>query len=237
MSSVSPISNLASGQTAFWETKLADQITQNLQVLSAALQSGDTAAASTALNALQSLLKTSDPASALASKATLLEDLTWMSQALDSHDSTMIASAFATLQKDLSALVVSVLSGTRQLQSTHMLRNQELSSGDSITISSASTASQKSDAVVPTPSSSANSAASLAYLANIPNTLSADLGNSRIAVKPELDPLSAQLAQEAAKIAAPVNEYVINHPEGHGSTYLALVLAVALTALLLFWFL
>lgn len=231
MSPVSPISSFAGGQTAFWATNLADQLTQDLQMLSSALQSGDATGATRALATLRNLLQTSDPASALVSKSTLLADITWMSQALESQDSTMINSAFAALQKDLGTLVVSVLSGTRQLQTAAAFKNQDLNSGDSITISSASATSQLVDGVP----ASANTVASLAYVVNNSGGLPENLANpGSTAIKPDLDLLSAQLAREAAKIATPVNELQINSLGSHGTTYLAIAIFVAIAALLLF---
>jgi hypothetical protein len=237
MSSVSAISGLAGGQAALWPASLADQVAQDLQILLAALQSGDTVGANQALTALQTLVKTSGPLYALISRNLQVPgDFTLISQALDSGESTMISSAFSALQRDLTAAVTSVFSRGPQLQCTPASRNQELGSGDSITLNSASSAFPKSAAVqaaIPPPTSSV---ASLAYASTYLSAAFPEGHSSAnsMALQAEANLLSAQGAQEAAKLTTPVNPNLFLDLGAHGTTYLTGLLLISIIVLLLF---
>jgi hypothetical protein len=237
MSSVSPISGLAGGQAALWPISIADQVAQDLEVLLTALQSGDTAAAAQALTALQTLVKASAPLSALLSaNPQVLGDLTLIRQALDSGDSAMISSAFAALQRDLTAAGPPALFRSPQLQRTPASASQEPGSGDSVTLNSVSAAFQKSAAFPAATPSSTNSAASPAYAATC---LSAEFPKGRadadsLAIQAEANLLSAQSAEEAARLTIPVNPNVSPDLGPHGITYLSALVVIAVIVLLLF---
>jgi hypothetical protein len=75
-----------------------------MQALSTAIQSGDKTGATTAISAIRSALTASNPTSAVTSNGVQVQgDLSTMSQALGSGNSTAINNAFTALQKDLAA--------------------------------------------------------------------------------------------------------------------------------------
>jgi hypothetical protein len=237
MSSFSAISALAGGQAALWPASLADQVAQDLQMLLAALQSGDTVGANQALTALQTLVKTSGPLYALISRNPQVQgDFTLISQALGSGDSTMISSAFSALQRDLTSAVTSFLSRGPQSQFTPASTNQDLGSGDSITLNGASAAFPKSAAVpaaLPSPTSSA------AWPAYASTYLSAAFPEGHVsansmALQAEASLLSAQCPQEAAKLTTPMNPDLFLDLGAHGTTYLTGLLLISIIVLLLF---
>jgi hypothetical protein len=238
MSSVSPISGLAGGQAALWPASITDQVAQDLLTLLTALQSGDTAGATQALTALQTLAKTSAPLSALLSTNPQVQgDLTLIRQALDSRDPAMISSAFSALQRDLTSAGTSLLSRSPQVQRTPASAIQEPGSGDSITLNSASAAFPKSATVPANLPASASMVASLAYAATC---LSAALPEGCVrarsmAIEAEANLLSAQSAEEAAKLTIPVNSSPLLDLEAHGSAYLGGLLLLSIVVLLLFW--
>jgi hypothetical protein len=229
MSSISPISSLAGGQAVVWPTSLADQVGQGLQTLMTALQSGDTAGATQALTALETLAKTSAPVSALLStNSQVLGDLALIRQALDSGNAAMISSAFSVLQGDLNA--------AGQLQRAAAPAIQEPGSGDSITLNSASAALQRSVAVAAGLPSTTISGASLAYAAT---SISAPLPEGLVransmAIQAEANLLSAQSAEEAARMTIPVNPNVLPDLGAHGTTYLTGLLLLSIIVILLF---
>jgi hypothetical protein len=188
-----------------------------------ALQSGDTAGATQALTALETLAKTSAPVSALLStNSQVLGDLALIRQALDSGNAAMISSAFSVLQGDLNAAGPSLLSRIPQLQRAAAPAIQEPGSGDSITLNSASAALQRSVAVAAGLPSTTISGASLAYAAT---SISAPLPEGLVransmAIQAEANLLSAQSAEEAARMTIPVNPNVLPDLGAHGTTYL-----------------
>ena len=106
MSSVSAISSISSNLPSLPSTgsNPAEQIGQEIQALSTAIQSGDTTAATTAISAIQNALTASNPTSGVTANSLQLQgDLSTMSQALGSGKSAAINSAFTALQQDLTA--------------------------------------------------------------------------------------------------------------------------------------
>jgi len=105
MSSVSVISNVTSTSAAVSATAStpAEQITAGLQALSTAIQSGDTAGASTALTAIKTAFAATNPSGTVTDSSLQVQgDLTAMQQALASGNSNAMSSAFTTLQKDVT---------------------------------------------------------------------------------------------------------------------------------------
>ena len=87
MSSVSAISSIIRAPPLLPSTgsNPAEQIGQEMQALSTAIQSGDTTAATTAISAIQNVLTASNPAAAVTANSLQLQgDLSTMSQALGS---------------------------------------------------------------------------------------------------------------------------------------------------------
>jgi hypothetical protein len=106
MSSVSAISSISGNLPWLPSTgsNPAEQIGQEMQALSTAIQSGDTTGATTAIGAIQNALTASNPASAVTANSLQLQgDLSTMSQALGSGKSAAINSAFTALQQELIA--------------------------------------------------------------------------------------------------------------------------------------
>jgi hypothetical protein len=106
MSSVSAISSISSNMPSLPSTgsNPAEQIGQEMEALSTAIQSGDTTAATTAIGAIQNALTASNPASAVTANSLRLQgDLSTMRQALGSGKPAAINSALTALQQDLAA--------------------------------------------------------------------------------------------------------------------------------------
>jgi hypothetical protein len=106
MSSVSAISSISSNLPSSSSTgsSPAEAITQGMQALLTAIQSGDTAGATTAVSAIQNALKASNPTSAVTANGLQVQgDLSTMNQALGSGNSAAINTAFTALQTDLAA--------------------------------------------------------------------------------------------------------------------------------------